>query len=269
MAVDAKHAQLEEIFRGLGSVVVAYSGGCDSALVAKVAHDLLAPRALAVSAVSPSYPKEELEAARRVAAEIGIPHELIESHELENPNYATNPLNRCYFCKAELFTLLRPIAAARGYDAVVDGTNCDDLGDYRPGLQAKQEQGIRSPLVEAGYAKADVRALAKALGLSTWDKPAAACLSSRVPYGEPITVERLARIDAAEALLHREGYRQVRVRDHGTLARIELPAEELSAFTGSPRREEICEALRALGYTYVTVDLRGYRRGSFNEVRRP
>jgi len=267
MAIDEKHAQLEALFREMESVVVAYSGGGDSALVAKVARDVLGPRALAVSAVSPSYPAEELEGARRVAAEIGIAHELVESHELDNPSYATNPLNRCYFCKTELYDLLGPLARARGFRFVVDGTNCDDLQDWRPGLQAKQEHGVRSPLVEAGYRKADVRALAKAIGLSTWDKPAAACLSSRVPYGEAITPERLKRIDEAEALLHREGYRHVRVRDHGVLARIELPPEQLAAFIASDRRETIVEGLRKLGYAFVTVDLRGYRPGSFNEAQ--
>ncbi len=260
-----KLAQLRAILRELESVLVAYSGGVDSAFLLKVAVDTLGDRVLAVTARSDSYAEGELEDALRVAKEIGAQHLVVETHEMENASYLANPSNRCYFCKAELWDTLGPIAQERGIMALVDGFNADDVGDFRPGAKAARERGVRSPLREAGLGKQEIRALSRELGLSTWDKPALACLSSRVPYGESIDREKLSQIDRSERLIRELGFRQVRVRHHGHIARIELPAEEIGRFVAEGLAEPVARRIRELGFQYVTLDLEGYRTGSLNE----
>jgi uncharacterized protein len=267
LALAEKQARVVAQLQAAGSALVAFSGGVDSALVLAVAVQVLGrDRVLAATAVSPSLPSWELEASQRCAQEIGVAHELVVTHEIEDPNYARNAPDRCYFCKTELYDLLVPLAAARGLHAVLNGLNWDDLGEYRPGAQAGAERGILSPLRDAGIGKTEVRAWAQQLGLSVWDKPALACLSSRIPYGTPVTIEALRMVDAAERCLRDAGFRQVRVRHHGTLARIEVAPDELvRAFE---QRVLIDEGVRAAGYLYVTLDLRGYRSGSLNDVLR-
>lgn len=264
MAVE-KLEHLKALFAGMERALIAYSGGIDSTLVAKVASDVLGDRALAVTAVSPSLLPEDLEEACIQAAEIGIRHELVETHELENPNYATNPINRCYFCKSELHDTLKPLAIERGYPYVVDGVNADDLQDYRPGIQAAKERGARSPLAEVGITKLEVREIARHLGLSCWDKPAQPCLSSRFPYGEEITIAKLQRVGRAEAYLRKLGLRTLRVRSEGDTARIELPAEQIKEFVLTTDLPTLVEALRSLGFQYVTLDLEGFRSGKLNQ----
>ncbi|MBA2450492.1 MAG: ATP-dependent sacrificial sulfur transferase LarE [Chloroflexi bacterium] len=256
---------LRAIVRGLDSVVVAFSAGADSTLVAKVAADELGQRALAVTSASASLAERELREALEYAEQLGIPHRVVYTDELANPAYLANPTNRCYHCKTELYTHLEELAASEGYRHVANGLNLDDLGDYRPGLQAAKEHGVRAPLQEAGLTKADVRALSKLLDVPTWDKPAMACLSSRVPYGEAITPEKLGQIDQAEQFLRDLGYRQLRVRHHGQVARIELPAEEMLGFL-SAHAEAATAYLKSLGFLYVTLDLQGFRSGSMNEA---
>lgn len=252
---------------GLGSVVVAYSGGVDSALVVALAVRALGPRrVLAATAQSPSVPRAELEAAAALAAMLGVEHVIVQTQEFDDPRYRANPSDRCYYCKHELYTRLRQLARERGLAAVVNGTNADDQGDYRPGLAAAAEQGVRSPLAECGVSKQQVRQLAAALGLPVADKPASPCLSSRIPYGEPVTLEKLRRIEAAEAYLRSLGFREVRVRHHERLARIEVPASQIGRLLEPALRAQVDEALRGLGFAYVTVDLRGLRSGSLNEV---
>jgi uncharacterized protein len=254
---------LRAVVRGYGSALVAFSGGADSALVLKIAADELGDKARALTAVSPTMARREKERAARFAAELGVALDIVESHELERPGFVNNPTDRCYHCKAELLDLAQPRAQALGLATVLLGTNLDDLGDHRPGLAAANERGARHPLVEARLTKAAVRALSKRLGLSTWDKPQLACLSSRFPYGTAITPERLERIDRFEEGLHDLGFRQLRVRFHDTLARLELEPEAL------PRAVELAPKIAALGkqcgFTYVTVDLEGFRSGSMNE----
>ncbi len=258
--------RLRAILLELDRVMVAYSGGVDSAFLLKVAVDTLGDRVLAVTARSDSYAEGELEDAVRVASEIGALHLVVDTHEMENESYLANPANRCYFCKAELWDTLGPIAHERGIPALVDGFNVDDVGDFRPGAKAARERGVRSPLREAGLGKQEIRVLSRELELSTWDKPALACLSSRVPYGESIDREKLVQIDRAERLIRELGYRQVRVRHHGQIARIELPAGEIGRFVGEGLAEPVSRRIKELGFQFVTLDLEGYRTGSLNET---
>lgn len=266
-AAAAQLTKLEAVIGQWPSAVVAYSGGVDSALVAVAAHRVLGDAMLAVTAHSPSIPPREREAAAGFAAEAGFPHRAIATDEMANPQYVANPTNRCYFCKDELFTKLGAVARADGFAVVLDGFNADDKRDYRPGQQAAREHEAASPLAEAGLGKAAVRAIARHLGLRVWDKPAAPCLSSRIPYGTPVTPEALARIDAAEQVLHGLGFTAgARVRHHGELARVEVPPAELEwAFK---QREALVAGLKAAGYLFVCLDLEGYRMGSLNAVMR-
>ncbi|MGB3612879.1 MAG: ATP-dependent sacrificial sulfur transferase LarE, partial [Elainellaceae cyanobacterium] len=258
--------QLRSLFADMQQALIAYSGGVDSALVAKVAYDVLGDRALAITADSPSLLPEDLEAARQQAESIGIRHEIVHTHEMDNPNYASNPVNRCYFCKSELHDTLKPLALERGYPYVVDGVNADDLQDYRPGIQAAKERGARSPLAEVGITKLEVRQISRQLGLDWWDKPSQPCLSSRFPYGEAITVEKLRRVGQAERYLRNLGLRDLRVRSDGDTARIELPPEEITTFVVNTDREAMVAAFQDMGFLYVTLDLEGYRSGKLNRV---
>ncbi len=263
--LEEKYASLRETLHSLGAVVIGFSGGADSALLAKVAHDVLGEQALAVIALSESYPKRERDDALALAAQIGLPVLTVEARELDDENYASNPANRCYYCKAELFTHLARVAEERGIRWIAYGANHDDLGDYRPGQEAAREFGARAPLLEVGMTKPEIRHLSKALGLATWDKPALACLSSRFPYGTRITAELLARLDAAEDYLrHDLGFQQVRVRHHDTVARLEVDPSEINRLLEPALRGQISEKLKALGYTYVAVELGGYKSGSLN-----
>ncbi|QZZ19307.1 ATP-dependent sacrificial sulfur transferase LarE [Leptothermofonsia sichuanensis E412] len=264
--VTEKLEQLKALLAGMERALIAYSGGIDSTLVAKVAYDVLSDRALAVTAVSPSLLPEDLEDACVQAAEIGIAHELVETHELENPNYAANPVNRCYFCKSELHDRLKPLALERGYPYVVDGVNADDLTDYRPGIQAAKERGARSPLAEVGITKAEVREMAKLLDLSCWDKPAQPCLSSRFPYGEAITIAKLQRVGRAEAYLRRMGLKTYRVRSEGDTARIELPPEKIQEFVLTTDLPALVRAFQSFGFLYIALDLEGFSSGKLNRM---
>jgi len=266
--LDRKERQLRDLVRSLESVVVAFSGGVDSALVLKIAGDELGDRALGITARSESLAASELEGALGFAASVGARHEVLETHELEDPNYLANPENRCYFCKKELYGRLSEIARERGAKWIVDGFNLDDASDWRPGRKAAGEFGVRSPLAEAGFAKSDVRALAKKLNLEVWDKPALACLSSRFPYGTPITLELLQQVDRAEEAVHAAGIRICRVRHHGEVARIEVPESEIERLAERGVRERVAAGVKAAGYRYVSLDLGGYVSGNLN-VRTP
>jgi pyridinium-3,5-biscarboxylic acid mononucleotide sulfurtransferase len=266
-ALETKLQKMQGIIRNMGSVVVAFSGGIDSSLVLKIAHEQLGPRSIGVTAVSATLPERELELSRRVAAEIGAAHRIIETDQLRIPDFVRNDATRCYHCKTDLYSLLGKIRTEYAGSVVVDGVHLEDMGDDRPGITAAREWGVRSPLLEAALTKAEIRELAKELKLSNWDKPAAACLSSRIPRGTAITRESLRRVDRAEALLTDEGFRHVRVRDHGEIARIEIAPDEVPLLLAHGRRERVSRALKALGYRFVTVDLEGYRPGGVTLVR--
>ena len=264
--LDHKLDQLQAIFREMDRALIAYSGGIDSTLVAKVAVDVLGDRALAVTANSPSLMPEDFEDAKMQAAEIGIAHQVVATHEMENEQYTSNPVNRCYFCKSELHDTLKPLAIKMGYPYVVDGVNADDLLDYRPGIAAAKERGVRSPLAEVGISKLEVRELSKQLGMPWWDKPSQPCLSSRFPYGELITTEKLHRVGRAERYMRDLGYQNLRVRSDGETARIELMPEEIKSFMAKVALPELVEAFQRFGFSYVTLDLEGYKSGKLNRV---
>ncbi len=263
---DEKAQALRRELRSYGSVVVAYSGGVDSALVAAVAQEVLGARALAITADSPSLARSELAQAVEMADRIGIAHRAIRTNELDREGYRTNGPNRCYFCKDTLYSELTRIASLEGYTAVANGTNLDDFADLRPGISAAAQHGVRSPLADAGLTKGEVREQAKDMGLAVWDKPAQACLASRIPYGTSVTAETLRRIGDAEAALRELGLEQVRVRHHGRVARIEVPVEQISKMVKPSARARIAAAVKGAGYAYVAVDLEGFRSGSMNEV---
>jgi len=271
VVTDDKLDRLRERLRSYGSCLVAYSGGVDSVLLARVAAAELGAKALAVIADSPSLPRREFEEAIALASRFGIPLRVVATAEFSNPEYLANPTNRCYFCKHELFAHLAPLARAEGYRVIAYGENASDLGDHRPGAQAAAEFEVRAPLKELGLTKAEVREMSAALGLPTADKPQMACLSSRIPYGEAVDLRKLAMIEKAEDFLRDQGYYDVRVRHHelssGHLARIEVGPRELAGFLGNGAADRTAKALKAFGYLHVTVDLEGYRRGGANEDR--
>jgi len=263
--LQTKLAACQEHLRTLGRVVVAYSGGVDSTLLLALAVRALgSDSVLAAVGISPSLPDRELQAGRALAEGLGAQLVEIPTAELDDPNYAANPERRCFYCKSELFTLLGELADERGFGVVVSGANADDTGDFRPGLDAGAQLGVVNPLMDAGLTKAEIRTISKAIGLATWDKPAMACLASRIPYGQGVSSEKLARIEQAEYVLKDLGFVQCRVRDHDTIARIEVPADDIPR--AAELRQTLVDKIKALGYTYVTLDLQGFRSGSMNET---
>ncbi len=265
--LQARYDELRAHIAGLGSALVAFSGGVDSTLVLKVARDALGDRAAAGTGLSDTYPEEEMREAREIAAEIGAEFIFARTMELTDPRYAANNSQRCFFCKTELYSRLADVARERGFDWLLDGTNADDLGDHRPGMRAARNWNVRSPLAELGFRKKEIRELSAALRLRTWDKPSFACLSSRFAYGDPITVEKLKIVAKAETAMRELGFRGFRVRHHETVARIELPEADFAR--AMELREEIVAAMREAGYTYATLDLAGFRSGSQNLLLRP
>jgi uncharacterized protein len=266
--LEEKNRRLQDILAGYQSVLIAFSGGVDSAYLAIAAAAALGPRALAVTADSPSYPDSHRRLALSIANDFGFPHEVIHTDELERPEYRANPANRCYYCKDELYGRLAALASARGLAVVVDGNNADDRGDYRPGRQAAREHGVRSPLDEADLTKDEIRELARDAGLDSWNEPASACLSSRIPYGHEVSDEKLRQIEQAETVLRDLGFRVFRVRHHETVARLEIARSEMARALDPEINRRLVAALQALGYQYVSLDLQGYRVGSLNEALR-
>ena len=264
--MEEKLTSLKRILSNMGSALIAFSGGVDSTFLLKVAHDVLGNRVVAATASSETYPASELEAAKKIARKLGVKHLVIQTDELSKQNFAKNSPQRCYFCKRELFSRLNKIAKEQDLNQVADASNYDDLADFRPGMQAGQELGIRSPLKEACLTKAEIRSLSHKMNLPTWNKPSLACLASRIPYGTKITREKLKRVDEGERFLRGLGIRQLRIRDHDGMARIEVAQEEMSLFGQEKMVRLIIDKLKKLGYTYVTLDLQGYRPGSMNEV---
>lgn len=260
-----KEQRLRELVSSFDSLIIAFSGGVDSAYLGWVATQVLGPAALCVTADSPSYPDRHRQLAIRVAGEFGFRHEIVHTRELERLEYRANPTNRCYFCKHELYSLLTAVAQEQQFAAIADGSNADDRGDYRPGRQAAREFGVRSPLDEVDLTKAEIRELSHRAGLPTWDEPASACLSSRIPYHSEVTDEKLRMIERAEDVLHALGFRVCRVRHHDRLARLEIGQDELPRALQPEVRERLITELKAIGYAHVTIDLQGYRMGSLNE----
>jgi pyridinium-3,5-biscarboxylic acid mononucleotide sulfurtransferase len=263
--LEAKLKYLRESFRGMSSVMVAFSGGVDSSFVLRVAHDSIGDRVLALTTTSPTMPNDDRADAISMAQSLGVRHLIIESNELDIAGYARNPVNRCYLCKHNLFTVCEEKAREFGIEIIVDGLNLDDLHDYRPGIQAAAEMRVRHPLVEAELTKAEIRELSRSLGLRTWDRPASPCLSSRFPYGTEITLEGLRKVERSEQVLRALGFKVVRVRYHGEMARIELEASEIGRMMEAPTRDAVDRQLREIGFRFVAIDLRGFRSGSLNE----
>ena len=267
MTLEQKAKKIKSLILEMDSALVAFSGGVDSTLVLALAHDVLGEKALAVTAQSASMPDREMKACHQLAKEIGVKHLVVKTEEMSNPNYRANPANRCYHCKTELYSSLKKVAQQENILNILNGTNTDDLGDYRPGLDSAREQGVRSPLVEAEFNKQEVRELSRKMELSVWDKPAMACLSSRIPYGQPVTPEKLAMIEQAEDLLLSLGFTQVRVRHLGTLARIELDKNEMPRYQNDKSvQKAVEEKLKALGFNNVVLDPEGYRMGNLNSA---
>ena len=261
-----KEQQLRKIFRELGSVVVAYSGGVDSSYVAYVANAELGPRAICITGQSASLPSYQQAEIDRVVNDFGFHHEVIQTEELDNPSYQANNPDRCFFCKDELYGKLEAIAATRGIEAIVDGSTTDDINDFRPGRQAAKQHAVRSPLIEVGMSKSEVRELSRRVGLPTWDKPASPCLSSRIAYGTAVTIERLSKVDRGEEIMREFGFREFRVRHHDTLVRLEISPAEMDRVLRKEVLDQIAARFRELGFKYVTLDLEGFRSGSMNEV---
>ena len=264
-ALASRERRLYDVVGSFDSVIVAFRGGVDSSYLAWVATQVLGPAAYCITADSPSYPDHHRQLAVRIARDFQLHHEFVRTSEIDRPEYRANPVNRCYYCKSELYDVLSRLAANRGVAVVVDGSNADDRSDYRPGRKAAREFGVRSPLDEADLTKSDIRELSRRAGLPTWDEPASACLSSRIPYNSEVTPEKLRMIERAEAALRELGFRVCRVRHHDTVARLEIGEDELSRALEHGTRERIVRELRAIGYQYVTIDLQGYRMGSLNE----